>query len=235
MINNDKTGKEIRTKEMEAIATCCRSYPNFKKYDKKVRNRLIRSIESSILDATIDKSRERNIPTYWDSDEFVEQYSNIGYHVKINIDVESNVNVNKEPKIKNYLISHLCDFVTTSYLFELYTDYRESTIQLPKFNLLDFPPEVFNKILSYVPVVDPKSLGYMNSLGLNPYINQIYVEEIKLRSAQGIKIKYSSMYTCNNCGQKKTLSREIQTCSLDEAGTLFIECIVCGSTWRSYG
>lgn len=83
--------------------------------------------------------------------------------------------------------------------------------------------------------INPKDLGKMSPSELNPHINKDIIEQLKIRGEQVVKIKYSTMYKCDKCGAKKAKEREIQTRSLDEGKTLFIECVQCGHTWRKYG
>jgi DNA-directed RNA polymerase subunit M/transcription elongation factor TFIIS len=236
------SSKEIRKGELRAIRNCCINFPLFKSFNKESQKKLILAIESSILDASVDKARDRNIPVYWNSDNFIEQYSNIGYHVKINLDVNSSILINKDDKTRYYLISRLCNSVIVNYLQELHNKYvswkEEKKILtsniVPEKSFLNLPPGIFGKILEFVPVINPKNVGYMNPLEFNPYINQVYIDELITREKQTIKIKFSKMYTCSQCGNKKTQMRELQTRSGDEGGTLFIKCIVCQHTWRQY-
>ena len=66
-----------RNIEKYSIFRFCLNYEVFKKMDLNLQVKLVSMIESSILDASIDKARERNIPVYWNSDDFIEQYSNL--------------------------------------------------------------------------------------------------------------------------------------------------------------
>lgn len=225
---------EIRKKERNAISKCCLNFEKFRKFNVILQNKLILSIESSILDSAVDKAKTRNIPIYWESENFIEQYSNIGYHIKINIDIESEVNKNKNNEIKYYLITNLCNFINTNYLIEQYNKYKKEMKNQTTLHLFDFSLDIFNKIINYIPTINAKNIGYMNSLELNPYINQLYIDELELRTNQSVIVKYSKMYTCAQCGNKKTQMREIQTRSGDEGGTLFINCIICNHTWRQY-
>lgn len=229
---------EIRQKEINAIGKICLNFNGFKKLDIVLQHRLVTSIESGILDASIDMARTRNIPVYWDSNSFIEQYSNVGYNVKINLDVDSSVNSNKDKKTRYYLISGICDYITKSYLIEKYKKNYEISLEQIRlkrsFNLLDFPKEIFNRIMGFIPTIHPRELGKMNPLELNPYINQVFIDELSIRGQQTVKIKYSKLYTCAECGNKKCQMRELQTRSFDEGGTLFITCLVCANEWRHY-
>lgn len=73
----------------------------------------------------------------------------------------------------------------------------------------------------------------LNSQQLNPSANQIYRDQIESRKKQVIKKKYSALYTCSKCKGTKTTEIEMQTRSLDEGSTLFIQCEIegCGHSW----
>lgn len=206
----DPIESNIRDKERNLIEAICDNYQRFKDMPFEIRKKLVKNIEISILNASIDKALERGIQVYWNSEKFLEQYSNIGYQVKINLDINSSINCNKKDEIRYYLISNLCDYMIVKYL------------DLPHMDL----------ILKYVSPVQPDKLGYYNALQLNPLINQTYIDELTIRSQQNIKIKYSTMYTCSKCSKSKTQTKEFQTRCGDEGATLFIFCLVCGHQWR---
>jgi len=179
-------------------------------------------MEIGILNHAVDMARMQNIPVYWDINDFVNIYSNIGYHIKINLDPDSSINIGQVDKIKYYLITLLYNYTLLN--------------SLEKLSFWKNLPDVIkNKIKSEFPIIDPMILGKQNFQVLNPYLNQHILEEIKLKSEQVMHVKFSRMYKCNKCGESKTHMRELQTRSGDEGGTLFISCIVCGSTWRDYG
>jgi DNA-directed RNA polymerase subunit M/transcription elongation factor TFIIS len=56
-------------------------------------------------------------------------------------------------------------------------------------------------------------------------------DEVELRKKQKIEQKTSSVFTCKKCKVAKTLVREAQTRSSDEAPTLVIQCVGCGNCW----
>ncbi|HXT82837.1 MAG TPA: zinc ribbon domain-containing protein [Verrucomicrobiae bacterium] len=232
--------REIRLLERKSIYQCCGG--RFKKFNIVTQTKIVLAIESSILDASVDTAKVDNIPIYWNTDEFTQLYSSIGYNIKINLDTESSVNKNKEEKIKTYLINEICDSITADLFVKKYKEYNEKYENSPKllnpispdFGILDFPPEIFENIIHFVQLFDIKKIGYKTSQELNPYINQSYRDILALRENQIVEVKYSEMYKCGNCGNKKTHTKEIQTRSGDEGGTLFITCIVCQKTWTQY-
>lgn len=217
------TEEEIRKTEIKSIDKCCKSYHLYNLLNKRIKYKLVKLIERSITNASIDKANKYNTGAYWENPQFIEIYSNIGYNIKINLDITSSININLSDDIKSYLISHVYYFIIKAYIGSLFKKYKT------KLNSV-----LINKIIDYIPHVNPLKLGYFSSLELNPYINQIYIDELKSRIEQKVEIKYSTMYKCSQCGANKTHQREIQTRSGDEGGTLFITCLNCNHTWRQY-
>lgn len=203
----------IRNEERCMIKQCCEEYTPFNNLPKYAQNKIVKNIESSILNSTIDKALGMHIPAYWDNTNFLEIYNSTGYRVKMNLSVNSSINKNLSNGAKDYLISR----IIKHYLLSL--KLSNSILQI---------------INQYYITISPSKVGYLNSQNLNPHINALIVNEIKIRENQFIKVKYSTMYKCETCGEKKTQMREIQTCSSDEGGTLFIDCLNCGHTWRQY-
>jgi len=73
-------------------------------------------------------------------------------------------------------------------------------------------------------------LAYLSPRELDPEFNKPYDTMLALKREQRVHIKTSSLYLCQ-CGERKTMRYEIQTRSLDEPGTLYIQCIPCGRSW----
>lgn len=206
--------KEIRSAERVQLTLICKGCPKFDELPKNIQSGMIKLIESGILDATVDKANERNIQSYWEGLQFREQYGNISYPIKLNLDPNSSVNKNKPDHIRYYLINKICA-------------YMRLLMFRKHFGLSDQAMVVMGKRL-----MNPELLGYQNSLNLNPYINEKYVTELRLRADENIQVKSSQLYKCAQCGNKKTLIKEKQTRAGDEGGTLFITCIVCGTRWK---
>jgi DNA-directed RNA polymerase subunit M/transcription elongation factor TFIIS len=91
------------------------------------------------------------------------------------------------------------------------------------------------KIKDYIPCIQPQLMGKLSSEELNPLINKPYVDQLLIREQQETKVKYSTMYKCSACGERKTISYTIQTCSGDEGDTQFVKCLCCPRVWRIYG
>lgn len=208
----------IRENECKQIRNAIISYKLFNTLTNAQIQWLVKTIERGLYNTTIDKAKEHNIPVYWHNDNFVAQYTSLGYTLKMNIDINSSVNQHRPQFIREYVASRIYAWFTIKYL---------------QFLVKSINPRVMQCICAYIPHFDPKKLGSMPAQELNPLINEPYVLRLQIRAEQSTKIKYSKMYSCYNCGEKKTKVYELQTRSLDEGGTLFIECLVCGCVRRS--
>lgn len=178
----------------------------FKKFSQDTLDTLSCQIEMSCNNSNIDKAHQLHIPIFWKDPKFVEQYSNVCYHVSINLDPESSVNNGQR-----YLIDQL---LPNAYFIE------------HKF----YDQEAFKQKLLY----DIKKIGYMTSLELNPIINKQYTDQIEQRSNQTIQIKTTKMYLCPECKQRDAKFWTGQTRSGDEGYTVFIQCQRCWHNWKQY-
>lgn len=202
------------------IAALCRTL----REDKRINNlspEMIKDaaqqIERGIHREAIDQANSFNVMAYWENVAFVEIYSNIGYQLKINISPISSVNA-KYGSQGSSLAEHIWQVMVIRKLF----NYKISK-------------SIEDILQNYLCWIDLTKLGHAAAIELNPHINKPFVDEIAIRDKQTIDVKFSAMYLCNNCGYRKTKSKEIQTRSGDEGGTQFVECIVCGNRWRIYG
>ena len=80
--------------------------------------------------------------------------------------------------------------------------------------------------------IEPIDVGGMKSCDLCPekYEN-IQDKRERIRNA-GIQPKTTSLYRCGNCGNKSCTYINVQTRSLDEESTIFVNCPNCGRTWK---
>lgn len=213
--------QQQRINEIEALNFCF-NHPLWNNLPDAERKSVIKDIETGMLNHSIDLARIKNIPVYWNILEFVEIYNSVGYRIKINIDPDSDVNVGRPDDVRYYLINLLYNYALLNALNKFHKWH-------------DLPADILLNIGQHIKKVNPSNLGKMDFHELNPYINQHIIEEIKIKTEQVINVKYSTMYTCNKCGEKKTNMRELQTRSGDEGGTLFIYCLICNNVWRQYG
>jgi DNA-directed RNA polymerase subunit M/transcription elongation factor TFIIS len=209
-----------RKSEIAAITACINNYDSFVSVSEKRKRDLASRIENSIYENARIKAIERHVRVDWNNVVFIEIYSNISYNIKVNLDVNSRANSEHEGDARCYLASRLYNYLLSEQMKEQYGG--------------QLSPISVDKIASHFDSIAPESLGSLSSVELNPLINQVYLDEIKLRQQQGISMKYSKMYKCGRCGKSKTRLREIQSASADEGTTLFIHCIACNHRWRQY-
>ena len=209
-----------RDTERVAIRGCLENYELFETLPSRWQTELVMMLERGCNNATFDKALERNIPKIWDEPKYVEQYSNIGYHLKINLDPTSSVNIEK-PEIEG---TFLANMIYNHMLFMISTDGCDDK-QVAAMRL------VFDM---YIPSFDPLEVAFMSGRELNPYLSQDNWLEIQEREKQKIDQKFTKMYPCGQCGTRRATFKKIQTCALDEDNTLFIECDECGHCWRIY-
>ena len=220
-MESKKKTNPIRERELEILLQICDNYELFKKLPINIKKTIVTKIEKGILNASIDDAVRKNLSTYWEYQPFLEIYNTNGYRIKINLDVESYINKDKKELVKCYLIKKIYNYAKIMFLRHI----------KPNTTLSD---DSLESIIKYVDYIDPELLGGMDSLKLNPTINQKYIEELELRNEQKLNVKFSEMYKCGNCGKKRAKIREAQTRSADEGSTLFITCIECGHEWRIY-
>jgi DNA-directed RNA polymerase subunit M/transcription elongation factor TFIIS len=56
--------------------------------------------------------------------------------------------------------------------------------------------------------------------------------EIADRNKQRVVEKFSTLFQCRICKDRKCLIREVQTRSLDEAADFFCTCLTCGNVFK---
>lgn len=170
-------------------------------------------MERSIYNRAIAMARVRNIPQFWSEPLFVEQYSNIGYAVKMNLDPRSSINKGAD-----------------SHLLKAIRAWVAAQILVGK-------PEPLNTlgIFFAAAAVDPKKVAELGPTELNPEANRAYLEELALRAQQQVEVKYVTRHRCRRCGERKTQEYEINSRRGDEGGTLHIICMSCSHRWRING
>jgi DNA-directed RNA polymerase subunit M/transcription elongation factor TFIIS len=201
---------EVREETKAAVYEALLSFKDWQLVPDLLKN-TADAIESSCHNANIDRAREKNIPTFWEEESFVEQYSNIVYTVLINLDRNSSINA-KTPEsdllVRKIFLATLCQNMQLSA--------ASKTMLAKLFNL------------------DLKQIGYMSSNELNPHINQHIYDEIETRNSQTVVVKTTEMYLCGRCKKRKAKYWKAQTRSGDEGYTYFVECQVCWFQWTIY-
>ncbi len=183
--------------------------PLFQSLPKTNQSALVKLIESSCHNANIEYCKSHHIPTFWDDEKFIENYSANIYRVSINLDPNSSINSNN-PKPFNRI---LMDSVLISAFVGC----------LPK---LKNTQKVIDRI-----GINIKKISYMTSLELNSYSSQSYLDVIELRATQKIEVKTTKMYACPQCHKRNATFYQLQTRSGDEGYTTFIQCQMCEHRW----
>jgi DNA-directed RNA polymerase subunit M/transcription elongation factor TFIIS len=204
----------IRTQTREKVALILKEYQPWLQVPESLLEYAASVIESSCNNANVDRAREKNIPTYWEEEAFMEQYSNIIYAVLINLDPNSSVNKEHAPHNQQDLLIHR---VLISALL--------SSLPLSAASI---------NLLATMSGTDLHKIGYMSSIEFNPHINQHILDEIEHRSIQEVNVKTTEMYLCEQCGKRVTKYWKAQTRSGDEGYTIFVVCQICGHEWRIY-
>jgi len=211
-----------RKLEQEGVLTCLREYSPFARLPVGDLQIVAACIERGIHNAAYDKACEKCIPLRWDNENFVAQYSSVGYDVKINLDINSSINAGREDEIRYYVAERVYNWVILRYTRALALHHNP-----------DSAP-VWQAVEQYLATIGPDRLGYLSFDNLNPLINKPYIDQLKIREKQETQIKYSTMYSCKSCGNRKIITYLLQTRGLDEGSTQFFRCLTCQKIWSSY-
>lgn len=207
-----------RSVERDTIDECLKSFPMFDTLPRGLRKDLVKQLEIGCNNATFDKIVKRKLPQIWDDPRYVEQYSNVGFHLNINLDMNSSINQALPPRSRSHFHHLLYNHQIKKWLSVFG---REGDPDLP-----------WDHLLSYLPSIDPKTAAYLSGQEINPYSSQQYLDEISIREKQTIDKKVSKMYKCPRCGERKTTYVSVQSRGLDEDNTLYITCQECSFSWK---
>lgn len=79
--------------------------------------------------------------------------------------------------------------------------------------------------------IDPLLIAEYNTRDICPEIYNQIEEQIELRKQQKVIAKYSKMYKCPRCHERKVEVKPVQNRSLDEAANMSALCTNCGHNW----
>ncbi len=82
-------------------------------------------------------------------------------------------------------------------------------------------------------MISPFDVARMTSEQLCPDVGVAERAIIMARLMQKLEKKISRVYTCPKCHENRTIMRDYQSCSGDEARSTSIKCVKCGHTWRT--
>jgi DNA-directed RNA polymerase subunit M/transcription elongation factor TFIIS len=209
-----------RELERRELTNCLSGYAPFWEFDFDLRNWCVKTIERSIYNATVDKAKEKGIRSFWSEADFVAIYDGISANLRENIDIDSNINSPHVEEIRTHVANKICEAMK----FRIITEALGAGVGPGT--------QYIERMRAAQKIFDLAKIGYYSSLTLNPAINRPYIEQLQIRNSQETVIRYSKMYLCV-CGERKTKTYELQTRSLDEGGTLFIQCLSCHRVWTS--
>jgi DNA-directed RNA polymerase subunit M/transcription elongation factor TFIIS len=183
---------------------CCAAYKPF--------NILPKYIQHAGINVILGQMRDKSFSLV-DNTVNWEAFHNLAFILKINIDVNSSINL---PSGNDHLVRGL-----KNYLF---------FIHLAKHNVINKKSFMFLK--KHLNMISPHDVLKMNVKSFNEANNKKYIDNIRKRTEEKIEHKTTRMYFCVKCQNRKTRVQEMQLRCGDEGGTLFIECVVCGHRWK---
>jgi len=153
--------------------------------------------------------------------------------------------LNSLPPMSDEQKQVLCDSITLyvdRYLSEnrLPNRLRES-IQLDKFLDLEYninsSPELYAKIISDTDTQNEQypftmSLPWLDAHKLNNQLWKSHIDKRIRNEETKQKMATVDNFKCRKCHETKCRSYQLQTASIDEPMTTYIECTVCGHKWK---
>lgn len=79
--------------------------------------------------------------------------------------------------------------------------------------------------------IDITTIAELPSDKLCPMKSEDIKEKLNMRNQQKLDYKTSTLYTCRNCGKRRTILKEFQARSLDEGTNLSLTCTFCQYHW----
>ena len=207
--------KLCRDEEVKRIREVFSNYPRFGLLSEYYQGELCRLLEIGVNNCAFDKATMRKIPQVWNDSRYVELYSNIGFNLKINLDITSSINSRLPELYQSYLADLLINWTLVDWL-------------KGRFGLMGV------LIGNYIPHVVPRECAYMEGDMMNPYPSKKYLDEIHLREQQKINTKFTEMYPCPRCGVRRATYFAFQGRGLDEDNTLHITCDACSFSWKKH-
>lgn len=205
-----------RDEETRCIREVFSNYPRFGLLSEYYQRELCRLLEIGVNNCAFDKATMRKIPQVWNDSRYVELYSNIGFNLKINLDITSSVNARLPESYQSYLANMIINWTLI--------DLIEGV----------FGPTCASLIGAYIPYVSPRSCAYLEGDMMNPYPSKKYLDEIHLREQQKVATKFTEMYPCPRCGVRRATYFAFQGRGLDEDNTLHITCDACSFSWKKH-
>ena len=80
--------------------------------------------------------------------------------------------------------------------------------------------------------IDIEIIPWLESYKIDDTNWIFYIEKIKKNNDTKEKMSTINVFRCKKCGENKCTSHQIQTRSIDEPMTTFINCKICGNSWK---
>ncbi len=79
---------------------------------------------------------------------------------------------------------------------------------------------------------DPQTIAFMTPQEIHPERWSEIVRKNELRDYKKKNMAATDAYLCRKCHERRCQVMQLQTRSADEPMTIFVTCLVCGSTWK---
>ena len=77
-----------------------------------------------------------------------------------------------------------------------------------------------------------KDIGYLPPHKLNPNLWDQIIKKREWIEYKKNNMATTDIYLCKKCGKRKCTFYQLQTRSADEPMTTFVDCQVCGNSWK---
>lgn len=135
-----------------------------------------------------------------------------------------------EESIYQYSLNYTEENDLKSYQNEIYYHKLNDLI-----NNLDYNSDIKNNFL--LKAIKTDELDISNIVNLEP--NKLFpekwkqiIDKINWHEYKKKNMATTDIFKCNKCGERKCTFYQLQTRSADEPMTTFVNCLVCGSSWK---
>ena len=152
------------------------------------------------------------------------------YHSVINIFKDIYIAAKIEASVFEYsLVYTIINNYPLHYIPSIYNDKKNSILA----NLND--PIINNNSLKYNifnNIIDPQIIAFLEPNKIHP---DRWADQIKKKELIEFKknnLRYTNLYKCYKCGERKCHATQLQVRSADEPMTTYVTCAVCSNTWK---
>lgn len=134
----------------------------------------------------------------------------------------------------NILILSINKYVNYYLSDNLLPIYLKDKIRLNKFLDIEFniknSPILLDKIKNNE--ISIQSLPWLEPHLLDNNLWKVYIDKRDKNRDIKDKMATVNIFKCKKCGEKKCTTYQLQTASIDEPMTTYINCKVCGNSWK---